>query len=431
MQDAGSSSQHPHTYSNDFQHTEASHGNPPARKSAIIFTDAKLDDNAALTLMRYSDRYDTILAIINGVSDTPRAHGNMIDFFQNLEHKDRQQSSASVVFIGGQNPLLHAAPHERHFHGRPTNPDYSVYSKELLTALLVNNHADVDIWHLAPAYHQQIEDAVQAVHDANRHVDILHSTIGYNNLQGPEGPHTGPAEKEHVMNLCPMLRTLHPHATPYLVQTKLSFGDSSGGTQAYKWAEKYIPPHHLKVAGELENFHLMQLRQADELLRENNMKQLVHSLPESDEELQRQIWAARYKETNEDKSVARRLILMTRERINILRKHHLTDDTLLNRLQSVLDGFKNECQVELCDANHYITVSNLHHGNPNARAPATVNTEAARPVIKLRERDDEPLHGYTIINHTAKEARKQIEAENIFKPLKKARRGQTSVGRVH
>jgi hypothetical protein len=270
---------------------------------------------------------------------------------------------------------------------------------------------------------------VQAVRDAGRQVDILHSTIGYNNLQGPEGPNTGDAEKAHVERLAPMVRELHPHATPYLIQTKTSFGDSTGGTQDYKWAEKIIPYHHLRAGGELEQFHLMQLRRADATLYGkfgDEMYDWLLPLPREDERLQEEIWQARYKGNDDDVRVSEFYQRATKQRMDVLGSYRLADKTFMTRLQSVYDGFARPCQVELCDANHYISVSNLHHSYPWLRAEATVDGKEKRPIIKLRTKRREPLHGYTVTNHTAQQAQDMINAQGVFLPFASVQGGSGS-----
>jgi hypothetical protein len=147
--ESGFSHQHPYsTYSEQPQQQQAQ-----PLKSAIMFSDAKLDDNAALTLMRYSNRYDRVLVVLNGVEDVPAAHGSMIDFHDHLEHNGRWQHPAEVRFIGGYNTLQRAAPHERHFQGRPTQPEHHHFSAKLMKHLLRHggNKGMVDIWHMVSA----------------------------------------------------------------------------------------------------------------------------------------------------------------------------------------------------------------------------------------------------------------------------------------
>lgn len=408
-------------------------------RSRVIISTFNCFPSVAVTHLRNVGHYRTVNAIVSGVENKEAAHGSIKDYHDQMTsarwingHESFSQSRLKV-FKGGENPLKHPVPHEAHFPGTPRPIQHSF---EDLHKHIHPDTKQIDVFHLAPMKDQDMNTLFHGIKKTGRKVGIFHTTVGYNNLQGPESKSTGNDEKRHLENL-----HKKPHnkdATTILMQTKTTFGDSKGGTQSLDWTKPRSPPNHMKGVTEDEPFHLEQFKHADGEIAKHNTEhkdipqkqvRVPEPIPGKDEkEQQANIWAGRHKKTEHGREMSKILYKHAEQRQEALKKiesHNPKADhsNAIRRLDAVKDGMKNPCAVEVCDANHVATTIDAYYNHPSKLVPVTVKT--GRDVAAAKKGD--PVHGHTIIGETSDNARELLEpsfppifaktkAENASKP---------------
>lgn len=240
--------------------------------------------------------------------------------------------------------------------------------------------------------------------------------MGYNNNQGPERLSNGEAERIHLQGIQNKLQ--NAEAFPILIQSKLSFGGSSGGTQPVSWLKGRTPKEYLLAATEKERFHVDQLLEADRMIAEHNHKhqsdpsrqvKMPKPIPgKTYEEQQRNTYLARAKEDQHGQNLANKLIKLANQRqkaIKDLDGDQLAKANAIRRLEAAKKGWENECEAETCDANHVAVTLDAYFNHPDKFVPATV--VSGREIRVATHGDD--VHGQTLVGETNTHARQLLE----------------------
>jgi hypothetical protein len=286
-------------------------------------------------------------------------------------------------------------------------------------------------------YHKDLKNVFDQIGHSNRRVDTAHTTVGYNNNQGPEHLSDGKAEKEHLQSFHKL-----PHnkgATTVLIQSKTSFGGSSGGTQEYDHVKTFSPPSAMKPVTTHEPFHLDQMNDADKIIAAHNDKhksdktkqvKMPDPVPGKDEaEKQANMWAGRLKADEHGKQMSVKMHDHAKQRQEALKEVQSHDKDAdrnipnsLRRLEAVKDGMENKCEVETCDASHVAVVLDARMKHPEKFVPVTATS--GRDVAPARQGDD--VHGVTLLNQSRDHARHVLHAS--FPPVFDAAKTKKKAG---
>lgn len=261
-----------------------------------------------------------------------------------------------------------------------------------------------------------MDKITKSVYRGNKKIGFLHSTVGYNNNQGPEHQSNGDAEKKHLQGIHRKLQ--NAEAFPILIQSKTTFGGPSGGTQPVSWLKGRTPREYLLAATEKERFHVDQMLEADRMIAEHNARHMHdHSMQvpvprpipgETYAQQQQNTYLARAKDDEYGRKLAGILIdgaTQRQESIAHTDGDESAKQNIIRRLDAAKKGWINECEAETCDANHVAVTLDAYFNHPEKFVPATAIS--GREIRKAEDGDE--IHGQTLLGETNDHSRELLE----------------------
>ncbi|KAN0062094.1 hypothetical protein ACQY0O_005611 [Thecaphora frezii] len=252
----------------------------PTGLSALVFTDANLEDLAALYIIGRQKTYKKVVVVITGVDATKKAHAAIQGFLQGaMESEYDFKHKFSVLF--GDNPAARAALHEATWDRITTLPRESgapKYNHDTLVAALGDQ--TVDVFQIAPVSKKDssiLVDLPQLIK-----IRMFHITHGYNTrrFEMQTGEDLGEvAQNEFVSNLQSHLRQGESNREAVVVVTDDSletWRQLDGGTLSLKVLKQYFPAEYIDAAfwnpstlQQFENVAVLAGEQGQELLQDN------------------------------------------------------------------------------------------------------------------------------------------------------------------
>ncbi|KAN0061646.1 hypothetical protein ACQY0O_006573 [Thecaphora frezii] len=240
---------------------------PVRRRVALVFTDAKLDDQLAFHGMARSGLYEKIIVALSGITDTQEGSRVLETFFESMGTKT---TGVLFAYIHVGNPFQRPLPHEETFKTvesdiKPTLWEYNRNSLRLLLGEKV-----VDVYQIAPVSPLAMQILLDESHSFKIHMlVILH---GYNTRFAsplPEG-YLPQEQTKYVQNVQRRLRKHHPKAfVVFTDSSQNTFPGGDGGSLLEKrLVQLGVPEKHIDMS-KRDRFTERQYENAAQLLNED------------------------------------------------------------------------------------------------------------------------------------------------------------------
>ena len=358
------------------------------RTVAIVFTDIKFDDKMAIYVLLKSPIYNHVFAVINGIENTGKAHGDLLDF---LDGMPCDRSSDRLTVMKGSNELRSKfAPHEINFIDKSINFDWDYND---IYPLHIKKNDIIHVYQIAPTPRQHIE----LLSENGLHVTRYHLVHGYNSKQS----------NNEAINF-EWLSTIHeqfkPNTAVIFTNNYASFNPpGTGSSQLYQAIKGRVPERHLESAIN-DPFFVKKLLEAQEMMSLSNVKLKLIPDGYTEEDLPELFLLAR---KNEDQfgSDLRKFFLDYIDPVILWFDSSSSNEEWIGRFKKLRASMKAQLQVELCDANHIIEVMTA---DPTQFVPMQFDLTGPNVKFKFELNHDEKPHVITLKNLRAEDALEKL-----------------------
>lgn len=358
------------------------------RKVAVVFSDVKFDDKAAIWTLMLDPQYYRVLVITSGIDAHHTAATSLLEFFHAQGRSPTislRVDKTKLLILHGNNPLSDPAPHEVWYHGLQPTQFNDVSDLTLQAAL---HGKSVAVFQIAPTPLADVEAVLRNADPGSvKSVMLLH---GYNSRQV-----TMAEQERFITSLRPLLKASNPRAEVYFTSTFASYPNKDGGKQPLQWVRSFFPRQEVEQALK-DPFWSGQLIRGRRYISDPAVLSLLPL--DNPAELDRLVFLAR-SDPSRHTAERQHIVTYVNAVLEKIQPGHL-DERLEGRYKhTFLPEFTGQTTVELADAAHIAmfhrfmadkqpsTIASL-----DVRYPHGVTDERANPAF-------ETDFGFALIPH--------------------------------
>lgn len=375
------------------------------RKVAVVFSDIKFDDKAAIWSLMRDPQYYRVLVITSGIDEHHKATTSLLQFVRSQNKSPAatlRVDRTKLLFLHGHNALGIPAPHEVWFDGLKAT-QYNDLSDMSLKAMLQGQ--SVAIFQIAPTPLADVNAVLQNADPGSvKSYMLLH---GYNARQA-----TMAEQERFITSLRPLLQAKNPEAEVYFTSTFASYPAKDGGKHPVEWVRGLFPSEEVEQALK-DPFWSQQLIRGRQYVTDPAVLSL---LPLDDTaQLDRMVYLARSDPVRHE-ALRQRIVQYVNAVLRIIGPNHL-DERLEGRFKNTfIPEFTGRTTVELADAGHIALFHRYMAGQQppvisslDVRFPQGITNERANPAFETDFASHLAPHGKLLIGASTELDRKWIE----------------------
>ncbi|PWY99562.1 hypothetical protein BCV70DRAFT_201132 [Testicularia cyperi] len=325
--------------------SSSSNGAGPGGKVAVVFSDVKFDDKAAVWTLLKDPQYDAVVTVMQGINDQERAAKALLDFvgrMNSIPVAGARVDPSKLRLLAGSNVLGIDAPHEVWYRGGGT-VDLAPMTPTELRPILAGKH--VAIFQLAPTLSSDVEAVVETADKGS--IDSLMLLHGYNSRQA-----NMQAQERFLVKLRALVKSNNPSGEVYFTSSGQSYAAKNGGKHPYDWVKQRFPAPDVEQAIQ-DPFWARQLERSAEVLEKAGM----HSfLPSDAKEISKWVYLAR-KDPAQYLYYREQIVKQVETTLQVIaqlpEQERAKYGALHFRLQNtLLPEFSEGTTIELADAGH-------------------------------------------------------------------------------